>query len=109
MNAYLLNVNYVCSIGGTFCQDVTIRVSDGTFDLSDYTAKADIKKNGVIKDTMTCTIIGDTLTLSMTPMQTKIFDRGNYEYDVKLIKTNDANKVFYPIGGEIHFETVITE
>jgi len=109
MSEYLANVDYTCPIGATFDQDITITVSDGTFDLSDYTAESDIKKDGVVKASMTCTIVTDTLTLYLTPAQTKLFEKGNYEYDVKLTNTTDANDVVYLIGGSIHFEPVITE
>lgn len=110
MNAYILNVDYVCSIGGTFDQDITIELLSGEiFDLSDYSAECDIKQGSEIKASMTCTILGDTLKLFMTPAQTKLFERGNYDYDVKLTNLNDVNDVLYPVGGEIHFEAVVTE
>ena len=109
MSDYIANIDFTCSIGGTFDQDITITVSDGTFDLSDYTAESDIKKDGVVKAAMTCTIVSDTLTLYLTPAQTKLFEKGNYDYDVKLTNTTDANDVVYLIGGSIHFEPVVTE
>lgn len=106
---YLANIDYTCPIGGTFDQDITITVSDGTFDLSNYSAKSDIEKNDIVKESFTCTISGDTLTLYLTPAQTKIFEKGNYDYDVKLTNTSDPNDVVYLIGGTVRFEPVITE
>lgn len=109
MSDYIANIDFECPIGATFDQDITITVSDGTFDLSDYTAESDIVKNGVVKASMTCTIVTDTLTLYLTPAQTKLFEKGNYDYDVKLTNKTDANRVVYLIGGSIHFEPVVTE
>ena len=109
MSNYIANIDFECPIGATFEQDITITVADGTFDLSDYSAESDIAKNGVVKASMTCTIVSDTLTLYLTPAQTKLFEKGNYEYDVKLTNTTYANDVIYMIGGSIHFEPVITE
>lgn len=87
------NNNEDCQQGATFERQITLKGSDGLpIPLAGYTARMQIRTDYLspsIAATPTVTVGAETITISLTAVQTQAMDPRSYVYDLELV--NGAN------------------
>lgn len=97
-----IKANLVIDQGTDFAAEVDVLDSEGTvFDLTNYTAAAQMRKNyaSSAATTFTCSSngAGGTITLKLASSITKDLEPGRYLYDVEI--TSTANDIIRVVEG----------
>jgi len=103
-------VNLMIEQGTTVNISFNLTEEDGSNkDLSDYTARAQMRRHHSSANsvTFTCSISNSTVTMSLTAAQTAIIEPGRYVYDLEIV--NSSNTVTRPIEGLITVRPEVTK
>jgi hypothetical protein len=97
--------------GETFSKDITFKADEEVYDLSGYTAKAQIRpsvESETLLQDITCEVYPEEgkVTLQLTPQQTYTIPAGSYYYDLCLTK-DEVNTYF--LEGRFIISKFVTE